>query len=98
MELSLVVHIELEVAVGLGNTRTLSLWQGCREIVKIGIAGLFLLLASASQLVAGGEKVTEEQRQIVQPAYLEAKSNGFSPQSLVKLYSLPPRACPSPAW
>jgi hypothetical protein len=73
----------------LANGRTLSPWQRCREIVKIGVAGLLLLLLSASQLVAGGAKVTEEQLQKVYPAYLEAKSNGFSAQALVKLYSLP---------
>ena len=58
MKSSLFVHVELEVTVtGLGNSRTLSLGQGCREIVKIGVAGLLLLLVSASQLVAGGAKV-----------------------------------------
>jgi len=80
----------IEVAVtGESTRRTLSRWQGCRESVKIGIAGLLLLLVSSSQLVAGGEKITDEQLRKVHAAYLEAKSNGFSEQALVKLYSLP---------
>jgi hypothetical protein len=86
----LVVDIEPEVAVtGRSNARALSLWQGCREIVKIGLAGLLFLLVSAGQLVASGEKVTEQQLRQVHAAYLEAKANGFSEKALVKLYSLP---------